>query len=753
MCIYYKHYPKITTKNCKTDLLLVLSLLVCLVGYAQISKKDTIKNNLLDEVTVIGYLQKKSVQLKKAAVNHQLIAGGTSIAIMQPKLQRLETLKDALKLEPGVMIQEFFGANDQPRLNIRGSGIQSNPQRRGVYLMQDGIPVNFADGSYVIGVMNPMNAEFVEVFKGANALQYGTATLGGVINFESRRGTEKSNLFVKSQTGAFDYYATSVMGGKKWKKIDIHATINASKQNGFRKHNKNKNLTISANVGYDLGQKTKNRWYINYAYINFDIPGPLTYSMIEKDPTQITDGVRLPMYMGANIKRDKPKREVEMIRIANKFKIDISNKSTINISGYYQYANDRFVFPIVLSTQHSFYHDFGLKALWNYNTKKHHFTTGLISSFGKIDRNGHINKNGLDSYLFSKDKLTAYNITLFAEEKYHLNNRTILVGGIQTAFNTRHSKDVFPNPELRPWYSHSSHKYRYFHSKNITLNQDYFAINPRIGAIYNAGNQKDFQFFTNTSFSYEPPTFDELVGTEVTNNTNTSPKKLFGVKLNKQRAVTIEVGSRHKSSKFAWNITAYKSWLKDEILEVKDFVLGIKTTKNYPNTIHNGLELGFTLSPFNYIFSYKNRDKVQLQGVYNYSDFYFSSGKYKGKQLAGIPKHYLAGALQYIYPKQITVELNAEYQPKDTPIDHENTLTQPSFYLLGFKIAYQGIKNFSFFVEGKNILDKRYASSYIINDQIHSPPIPFPNFSSKNMAFYIPGSPRAYYFGATYNLN
>ena len=63
------------------------------------------------------------------------------------------------------MIQEFFGSNDQPRLNIRGSGIQSNPQRRGVYLLQDGIPVNFSDGSYVVGIMDAMTARYVEVFK------------------------------------------------------------------------------------------------------------------------------------------------------------------------------------------------------------------------------------------------------------------------------------------------------------------------------------------------------------------------------------------------------------------------------------------------------------------------------------------------------------------------------------------------------------------------------------------------------------
>ena len=58
---------------------------------------------------------------------------------------RLETIKDALKYEPGVTSAEFFGANDHTAGYKRLE--YSNPQRRGVYLLQDGIPVNFADGS------------------------------------------------------------------------------------------------------------------------------------------------------------------------------------------------------------------------------------------------------------------------------------------------------------------------------------------------------------------------------------------------------------------------------------------------------------------------------------------------------------------------------------------------------------------------------------------------------------------------------
>lgn len=100
------------------------------------------------------------------------------------------------------------------------------------------------------------------------------------------------------------------------------------------------------------------------------------------------------------------------------------------------------------------------------------------------------------------------------------------------------------------------------------------------------------QLFGNLSRSYEPPTFDELVGTEVTTNINTSPKRLFAITLDKQTATTLEVGSKGRLARFSWNVAAYRSWVRNEILEVKDYVRGIKRTENYPQTLHQGVEVG-----------------------------------------------------------------------------------------------------------------------------------------------------------------
>ena len=53
-------------------------------------------------------------------------------------------LAEALRLPPGIVVQEFFGGNDQPRIQIRGSGQQQNPAERGLLVMIDGMPVNRA---------------------------------------------------------------------------------------------------------------------------------------------------------------------------------------------------------------------------------------------------------------------------------------------------------------------------------------------------------------------------------------------------------------------------------------------------------------------------------------------------------------------------------------------------------------------------------------------------------------------------------
>ncbi len=66
-----------------------------------------------------------------------------------------------------MVVQEFFDGNAQPRLQIRGSGLQQSPTERGLLVLQAGMPLNRADGAYVVSLTAPGHAEALEVCRGA----------------------------------------------------------------------------------------------------------------------------------------------------------------------------------------------------------------------------------------------------------------------------------------------------------------------------------------------------------------------------------------------------------------------------------------------------------------------------------------------------------------------------------------------------------------------------------------------------------
>lgn len=704
------------------------------------------KNYQLEEVLVNADKSLVS-SLSGARKRQQRIAGATSVVSTKPLLtQRSLTLKDALQLEPGVIIQDFFGANDQPRLNIRGSGIQSNPQQRGVMLLQDGMPINAADGSYIIGVLSPRSADYIEVFKGANALKYGAATLGGAINMVSKNGHNSSPLSVKLEGGSFDYIGANVSTGLVFGKNDLYLSTSYNKASGFRKWNKSRQWNTALNFGRKFSERFESRFYLSYADLSFDIPGPLTQKQMDDDPKQINEGIKPPNSIGPNVLRDKPGRETRLLRVANKSVYQMNDHAKMTFSVYYQYGDDTFTYPAVVGVKHSLNNDFGSSLAFHHQKGKNTFNAGLTASTGRSIRDYFVNIRKERGRKYASNNLWSTNLVLYLEDVYDISTKLSATASVQLSYNTRNNKDLFDNVSKRPFYAFATSTYGTFDSQDSSLDQNYFGFNPKVGLIYNLN--KEQQLFFNVSRSYEPPTFDELINVSQ-GNPNRSPGRFESVKLEAQTATTLELGSRGAYKAISWDLSLYRSWVKNEILTTTD-LFGISgTTRNAPDqTIHQGVELGLGATIFSNIFSNKN-DAVSFKGVYNYSNFFFSEGIYKDKNIAGIPEHYINASLSYKYPQGIFVALNTEWMPNDTPTDHQNTIFQKAYQLLGFRVGYQR-KNWTVFVQGNNITNQKYASSYLIRDVVIDPPPPV--LTPTEVTTFIPGSGANYVFGVNYNF-
>ena len=227
------------------------------------------------------------------------IAGGINLVELDKLPARQATLQDALGFEPGVMMQSFFGGNDQPRLNIRGSGVQSNPVNRGVQLLYDGLPINASDGSFVIGFLDPKSANMISVYRGANGLRYGATTLGGAINMMARNGTNSQSA-IRAEYGSDNRLGASLQLAGQEKTWDYFLSAGSDSYDGYRHHSESERSNFSGNFGYAFSNNIYNRTYINYSDNTFEIPFVVPKARALADPKLVMgDGDTRWIHRGA----------------------------------------------------------------------------------------------------------------------------------------------------------------------------------------------------------------------------------------------------------------------------------------------------------------------------------------------------------------------------------------------------------------------------------------------------------------------
>jgi Fe(3+) dicitrate transport protein len=133
----------------------------------------------LAEITVLG-----SRERLKA------IAGAGSLLDAETlQRSRVLTVNEALRKMPGVVARDEEGLGLRPNIGIRGL----NPTRSTkVLLLEDGLPLTFAPYGDNASYFHPPIERFerIELLKGASQIAFGPQTIGGVINYITRRAPD-----------------------------------------------------------------------------------------------------------------------------------------------------------------------------------------------------------------------------------------------------------------------------------------------------------------------------------------------------------------------------------------------------------------------------------------------------------------------------------------------------------------------------------------------------------------------------------
>ncbi len=656
----------------------------------------------------------------------QTPGGVTVIEADTYKRGRATTLKDALDYAPGVFVQPRFGA-EEARISIRGSGIQRTFHGRGLKLMQDGVPVNLADGGFDFQAIDPLTAKSVEVYRGANALEFGATTLGGAVNFTSPTGYDAPKLSLRGEYGSFESYRAQLATGGVIGAFDYYVSLSHASQDGFRDHSQQNSQRLFANFGYKLNENLETRFYVTYAQTDSELPGNLTKSQLKTTPNaaQRNAFVKIFDYVDSNWKRD-----FELFRVANKTTW-LNGDHRLSLSTFW--AHKDLDHPILFVID-QLSNDFGLNLRYDYTGElaghKNRFTIGLAPTYGITEDNRFANVLGNRGAKFSDNHQTALNADLYAQNQFWITNKVALSLGGQVSYAKRKNRDDFP-----------------FGPDNSDT-QDWWGFSPKLGLLYEPA--KDVQFFANVSRSFEPPSFGEL--------TDASGGGRGLVKLDAQTATTAEIGTRGRSGRFGWELAYYYAWLDNELLEFQ-VAPGLGQTVNAGRTVHQGVELGFDVEVARGLFFAHGKpvaagsgkqlapavemseDKLVLRGTYLWSDFrYDGDATYGDGLLAGIPEHYVRAELMYEHPSGFYAGPNLEYVPKGYRVDSRGTLFADGYLLLGAKVGWRNEKGLSVFVEAKNLTDEHYAAT----TGVISESGPF------NQAQFLPGDGRGIFGGFEY---
>ena len=676
-----------------------------------------------EEVTVTGAATDSliSVSPEESAKQKAEVPGAFTVKTTDDmELGRASNFEDLLQRTAGVFLQSESGV-EASKISIRGSGITSEDEPLGVMFLLDGLNFNQGDGETILEDFDVASLTYAEVFRGADAFKYGALTLGGAINLVPFNGYNAAPFQVRLAGGSYGFFRGDISGGAVEEQFDEFGAIGFRERDGFREHSRENTEILFAELGYKSGDQVENRFYLTADRTNRNLPGGLTKSEMENDPTQANplaiaqDWNKEWTYIRMADKLTVRTEEVEFDAGVFWFHRDLENRGLFSPdfrAGIEMFYSDNFGGNLNFVTRHEL---FDLQNI---------LTIGLSPQYEDEPRQNYENLFGHPGATTARAIGSSINVPVYLEDQLYVAPRLSILPGAQAIFAERHFKDEFLTDA----------------EGNQSNRQNFWGFNPKLGAIYEINRQS--QAFMNFSRSWQPPSLDNLV--EFTQGPDSN---LVYTPLQPQHAWTIEVGTRGEYSRFQWELSFYRSWVRNELLELNNaFGVNIGTT-NVPRTNHQGIEASLEVELLREILVPKqsNRpgDRLSLDQSYTLNDFHFDQNPvYGDNRIAGIPIHVYEAQLLYESPFGFYAGPNLQCNLSRYPVDEANTLFADSYVLLGFRAGFRRTNGLSVFIDCRNLTNQRYAASINVIADARTEP---------NPEIFHPGDGRSFYGGVSWS--
>lgn len=681
------------------------------IALAEAQKQSASDATVLKPMTVVGNavsgspsLTTPSIAESKAKLNR--VPGGTTVIDGERiKEGAALTVTDVLATAPGVYVGDSqAGIAGGSQISVRGSNINSifSPIR-GLKVLRNGIPYTHANGTTDTETINLYAIDHVDIYRGANALEYGASNLGGAMNFITPTGYTADPLKVGMAWGTNGYVNPTFSAGKVFGNgFDAYGAFSYIDTDTTRVNNEQEHFYGYGNVGYRWNDNQETRLSFDIQNLNYLSSAPLTKQQIQDNPHQNPNATSrhptgFPYY-----------------RVDLKHSIQLGDGDTFDVGAFY--SNTQYSFAYAFGVFQDLWQDAGFN--WRHEVNgdlfglKNKIVWGGLGQWTFInDKNYTANKTSL----LNAERDAWRNVEAYLEDQLSLTDTFTLVTGVQ--LNHR-----YVNYERYIGYAASAAR------PTNQAGKDFFNANPKLGFTWQA--TEEAQIYGNLSRSSEPPPLVDLANLFLT------PPRVM------QTGSTVEIGTRGKTDWLKWDLAFYQAWLNNEYLIVPNpSNPTVFTAANADSTtLHNGIELGLETSlPLNLIAS---DDQLRLTGNYTWNNFRFDNDpQYGNNQLPGTPEHVARLESLYQHPSGFYIGPNAQLVSSNW-VDFKNTLSAKPYALLGARVGWDDGKHWKLFIDGRNLTDEHYASSIWV----------MANAAGADSAQFNPGATRSVFGGFEYRF-
>ena len=581
--------------------------------------------------------------------------GGVDVVSYEDYADRsVVSLRDTLAFSPGVYLQPRYG--QEVRISIRGSGLSRGFHMRGLTLLQDGVPINLADDNGDFQELEPIFFDHLEVYRGANALRFGSGTLGGAINGVTPTGRTAEGVYLRLDAGSFDMARGLVSAGVAGDRVDAWGAISADTSAGDRQQAKRRSLRFHGNVGLKLSDAVATRFYASVNSIEQQLPGALT-----EDQALITPRIASAASLSGNQARD-----IDSLRVQNRTTVDWG-ALTLDVGAF---LNAKSLYHPIFQVVDQESVDRGGFFRFDYAGERVEATFGGELRVGDTKAKRFANRAGRRGALVLDADQDARTASLYGELRVRpLSSLSLIAGGVYADGKRKQRVNINTAAPVQTG----------------TIGRAGFdAFSPKFGILFEPA--ETVQIYANYSRSAEFPGFNELA------------QIASFVPLDPQRAWTAEVGTRGRAGTWNWDFSAYRADIRGELLQYTVGPDNPASTFNAGHTRHEGVEAALEWIP---------ADWLRLRQVYMFSDFRFRrDAEFGNNRLPVVPRHSYRAELR-VGRDALHIAPNLEWIPQGAFADYRNRQRVPGYALLGLTGGARIADGVDAFVDVRNITGKK----------------------------------------------